>query len=149
MTSLTPTDAQRSVREWLEDIAGYRKPAESTKAMLRRIATASGLTTWRVKKLWYGETGNIPWHEAETIRLRAQQMKETRARWADMQFTRRVSAAVAEQERLDRDGFAALGNDRRQNPSTLLALAMAEAEREGQARFDLGDEVRRTDSDGE
>ena len=69
----TQVDApQGAVRGWLETIAGQRRPTESIKAMLRRIARAAGLPPARIKALWYGEARRIDWAEGEALRQSAE-----------------------------------------------------------------------------
>jgi hypothetical protein len=47
MSAIDLDDPRKAARIWLEEIAGYRQPAESVKGMLRRIAMAAGLSPAR------------------------------------------------------------------------------------------------------
>jgi len=143
MTTITPIDARKAVREWLEDLAGCRMPGESVKAMLRRVAIAAGLPAIRIKKFWYGETENIAWHEAEQIRLRAVERKEIRERFLDMQRRIRVEVAETQLERLNGDETAFA--ERRATACGLSALEIREIEEEGQRRLEFGEAAYRLD----
>jgi len=101
MTAIAPDDARQFVRTQLEDIARTRRPGESVKAMLGRVSRDVGLGFSKVRRYWYGEIDNIPWHEAETIRQRAQQVRE---RWELMQRRQRLAAEITELKRTEEYG---------------------------------------------
>ena len=132
MTAIAPDDARRFVRAQLEEIAVTRRPGESIKAMLGRIARVSGLDFNRTRKLWYGECETIPWHEAETLRLKAQEQRQL---WRDMTRRREILDARAETQRI-RDHAAHLR--RRATDNRLPPLEGDEAERQGRFVFWLG-----------
>lgn len=107
MATLSATDTQKSVRGWLEDIAGYRKPGESVKAMLVRTARSAGIDFCRVKKFWYGECSNIAWHEAENIRAKAEfaiikRRQELAASITDLKRTEQYGSEVARRREISR-----------------------------------------------
>lgn len=132
MTTVDVSAGQRAVRAWLEEIAGSRKPAESVKAMLFRLARTTGLSASRIKKYWYGETENIAWHEAETIRIKAE--------WAIIKRRQQLAAAMTDLKRTEDYGAEIA---RRREASRRADLDRAETQVAQQFHFWLG----RPDSD--
>lgn len=102
-TVLTQADAHATVRDAICDLAGARHPGETIKSMLYRASRAAGFSASRIKRLYYGEVQSPAWHEVETLRQKAKERRETRARWQDLQRDAEIAAIRARLERLERD----------------------------------------------
>lgn len=143
MTAVAPDDARKFVRNQLEDIAVSRHPGESVSAMLLRVARDAGIGFSKVRRYWYGEVDNIPWHEAETIRLRAQQVRE---RWAIIERRQAIAASMTDLKRTEDYGAQI---ERRRMDSRRADLVGKQTEGQGSFCFWLGRETPELDREGD
>lgn len=143
MTAIAPDDARQFVRSQLEDIAVSRKPGESVKAMLGRVSRDVGMGFSKVRRYWYGEIENIPWHEAETIRLRAQHVRE---RWALMQRRQELAQAFTDLKRTEEYGAEVA---RRIEGGEGPGVGGEETDDNGQFHFWLGSSAPDLDREGD